>query len=327
MIPMNTVKSSGLATDMLPVTSLIVCSRNRPVLLVESIRSILEGDIVPAELIIIDQSDEPNRSLTSLTTTRNCTIRYIWSQSVGLSRANNIGVAAASGDILVFSHDDVTVTRTWFGALVSALHAAGRRSVVTGQVLPTEVTIPGGFAPSTKVDPVAAAYEGRIDKDVLFPMNMAMYRSAVDEVGGFDERLGPGTSFPAAEDNDFGFRLLEAGYRICYVPEATLYHCAWRKAQDYLPLRWNYGRGQGAYYAKYLSIHDRYMLRRMVRGFRDHLLQSVWQIRRQRRRAYGSVIYALGLISGAAQWLVTHGGLRRGGARISNHKTIRRHVS
>ena len=97
------------------------------------------------------------------------------------------------------------------------------------------------FAPSTKVDTAPAVYHGRLHEDVLYTGNMAMDRSAARAVGVFDERLGPGTSFPSAEDNDFGFRLLEAGYRIVYVPEALLYHRAWRSERDYVRLRWSYG--------------------------------------------------------------------------------------
>ena len=68
---------------------------------------------------------------------------------------------------------------------------------------------------------VPAVYEGRIGTDVLAGGHMATFRSLLRTVGGFDERLGPGLNFPAAEDNDLGFRMLETGYRILYVPEAS----------------------------------------------------------------------------------------------------------
>ena len=108
---------------------------------------------------------------------------------------------------------------------------------------------------------------------------MAMYRSAIDCIGGFDERLGPGTCFPAAEDNDLGFRLLEAGFHIIYDPASVLYHRSWRTEKDYLPLRWGYGRGQGAYYARYLSLQDRHMIARMSLDVVRHavpLRREIW---------------------------------------------------
>jgi GT2 family glycosyltransferase len=319
---LNTPQTT-MQTDLpeaLPASSLVICSRNRPQLLLESVHSILAGEIVPTEIIIVDQSDERNLALEALATERGDTIRYVWSQSVGLSRANNIGVAHAAHAIIAFTHDDVVVPPSWYGELIAALCAAGPRSVVTGQVLPTPDAGAGGFAPSTKVDSTPAVYAGRIGIDVLFPMNMAMERAALAAVGGFDERLGPGTPFPAAEDNDFGYRLLEAGYRICYVPTAALYHRAWRQPRDYLPLRWNYGRGQGAYYAKYLDLHDRYMLRRMAANFKNHCLEGLRQIRSQRHRAYGCAIYNLGLLSGAAQWLLMYGKARHA-APLAHQRT------
>ena len=286
----------------LPATSLIICSRNRPEMRYEAIESILQGNEVPTELIVIDQSDVSHPTLAALTTNRPCELRYFWMQSVGLSRANNQGITTARHDLLVFTHDDILVTPTWFGSLVRSLINAGTRAVVTGRVLPATAETSSNFAPSTKSDEVAATYEGRIGIDVLFPMNMAMYSSAIDEIGKFDECLGPGTCFPAAEDNDLGFRLLEAKYRIIYVPEAILYHRAWRTDQDYIPLRWSYGRGQGAYYAKYLSLKDRYMLWRII--------QATRLVRHQRRFAYSHAIFVLGLLSGAAQWLLTQRRLR-----------------
>lgn len=296
----NTSESQGL-----PESSLIIPSRNRPELLLATVKSILQGDELPTEIIIVDQSNAPHPTLASIATNAACEIRYLWTESIGVSRARNIGIGAARYKILAFTDDDVTVTSTWFGALIRALLSAGPRAVISGRVLPGIVQRRGGFVPSTKTYENRAVYAGRIGEDVLYTNNAAMFRSAIEEVGSFDVRLGPGSIFSNAEDNDLCFRLLEAGYRVCYVPEAMLYHCAWRNEKDYLPLRWSYGRGQGAYYAKHLSLRDRYMLRRMLRHVKNHSIGCICRVRRQRLLAYGDAIYLLGLLSGVAQWLVT----------------------
>jgi len=275
-------------------------------MLAEAIESVLSGQELPSELIVVDQSDVPDPKLAVLSSTESSEIRYLWTQTVGLSRACNEGIAAARHDLLVFTHDDVLVSATWFGSLVRALVHAGARAVVTGRVMPTGEGGGGQFAPSTKVDKVPAVYEGRIHADVLFPMSMAMYGSCIQEVGFFDERLGPGTPFPAAEDNDFGYRILEAGIRIIYVPESELYHRAWRTQQDHIPLGWSYGRGQGAYYAKYLESADRYILWRMIKDIFHHVGKAprrMWQ--RQPYRVLGDAAYVLGMLSGAMEWLWT----------------------
>jgi GT2 family glycosyltransferase len=283
-------------------TSLIICSRNRPEMLEDSVVSILKGSTVPTELIIIDQSDTANPFLATLTTVRACDIRYYWTDAVGLSRANNLGIARSRYDLLVFTHDDVLVTADWFENLTGSLLRLGTKSVVTGRVLPSHSEATGGFQLTLKVDDIPASYAGRIHEDVLYPLNMALYRSSIEEIGTFDETLGPGTPFPSAEDNDFGFRLLEAGYTIHYEPQATLYHRAWRPKDNYLNLRWNYGIGQGAFYAKHLNSQDRYMLWRMVKHAGLRVVYFPYRILHNRLKAYGDIVFAMGMIYGAVKW-------------------------
>jgi GT2 family glycosyltransferase len=274
-------------------------------LLFATIESVLQGDEVPTELVIIDQSHAPDQRLSQWRSNRSCELRYFWTQSVGLSRGRNEGIAAARHDLLAIIDDDMFVERRWFGTFVRALVNAGPRTVVTGRVLATAPEVPRGFAPTVAVREAPAIYQGRIGTDVLAGGHMAAYRSTFDEIGGFDERLGAGTSFPAADDNDLGFRLLEAGLRIAYVPEAVVYHRAWRAEADYLPMRWKYGLGKGGYYAKYLSLKDRYMLRRMLHDIGHRIYGLPLRLRHQRRTVYGDPAYILGIVVGAMRWLLT----------------------
>lgn len=301
----NELTAGAFTQASLPATSLTICSRNRPILLLETVESVLQGDEVPTEIIIFDQSDTPHPTLETLEQDQTCKIRYLWTCSVGVGRARNAAISAAQHDILALTDDDMFVTPTWFGTLIRALLRAGPRSVVTGQVRSAEAEMPDAFAPSTKVEADPVVYEGRIGKDILFTGNMAMYRSAINDIGTFDERLGTGARFPAAYDNDFGFRLLEAGYRILYVPEAVVYHRAWRSERDYIRLRWCYGRGQGGFYAKHLSLRDPHMLQRLGSTIVNHTLRFPIRLWCQRRIAYGDAIYVLGLLSGVSEWLMT----------------------
>jgi GT2 family glycosyltransferase len=265
---------------------------------------VLRGNQVPAEIVIVDQSDEPHTLLPKMKPEWACEIRYIHSRTTGAGAARNIGIASSHYEIVILTDDDMSVAPDWLNHLVRALVKAGPRSVVSGQVLPAESEVPGGIAPSTKVDQDPAVYQGRIGKDVLFTGNMAAYRAVFDEIGGFDERLGPGTAFPAAEDNDFGFRLLENGYRILYAPEAILYHRAWRSKRDHLSLGWSYGVGRGAYYAKHMSVKDRYMLSRMFRDIKVNLMDFLGHFRRERRLDLGYPLLIFGVLYGAIRWRI-----------------------
>ena len=295
----------SLSQNRLPLTSLIVCSRNRPKLLTETIESVLQGEEVPNELIIIDQSDDPHPTLATLKTDRPCEIRYVRTSSVGLSRARNTGIAAAQHPILAIIDDDMLVTPTWFDSLIRALLNAGKRAVVTGRVLPTAAEVPGGFVPTFMPSEVPAVYQGRIGSDVLAGGHMATYRVVLDAAGGFDERLGAGADFPAADDNDLGFRLLEAGYRIIYAPEAVLYHRAWRGKGEYLPMRWNYGRGKGGFYSKHFSLRDPYMLRRILWDVMHRVVLFPYRLCTEPQRACGDFVYIAGIFSGVTRWVLT----------------------
>lgn len=64
---------------------------------------VLRGDTLPAELVIVDQSNRPNDSLAGLTPPHGSTLRSIWSRSVGLCWALNEGIGAAQHDLLLGS--------------------------------------------------------------------------------------------------------------------------------------------------------------------------------------------------------------------------------
>jgi GT2 family glycosyltransferase len=307
-LPERDVPGAPSPAGALPPATVVVCSRNRPQLLLDTVESVLAGDELPAELVVIDQSDAPHEALAARASDAASRVRYLWTRETGVSRGRNAGLAAARHDIVAFTDDDVFVDRNWLAALVRALAAAGPRAVVTGRVLSTPAEAPGGFAPALVASEVPAVYEGRPGRDVLEAGNMAAYRAALQAVGGFDESLGPGTRFPAGEDNDFGYRLLAAGLRILYVPGATLYHRAWREGGEYLPLRWRYGIGQGAYYAKHLSLADRYMLRRMGKLVVRHATLAARRAPREPRPALGHLVYIAGLLVGATRWRLARGG-------------------
>ena len=282
--------------------AIVVCSRNRPALLHDTVQSILEGDVLPAEILVVDQSDRPDDVLAARGRVGECEIRYLWDNARGVSRARNRGLEASRSEIVAFTDDDVYVDRAWLGAMVAGLANLGSRGVVTGRVLSTSSEVPGGWAPALVSGDTPQTYEGRIARDVLEAGNMAGFRATLLEVQGFDPTLGPGTAFPAGEDNDMGLRLLSAGCRIRYEPSAVIYHRAWRGPGEYIPLRWRYGLGQGAYYAKHLSIRDRYMLGRLATVLRRHLRMAIRRARREPRAAAGHLAYIAGVLAGATRW-------------------------
>jgi hypothetical protein len=87
---------------------------------------------------------------------------------------------------------------------------------------------------------------------------MAVRVSALVTVGGFDLALGPGGSFPAAEDLDLAYRLGAAGGRLVYTGSAVVYHRDWRDWASRQGIERGYGIGAGAAFMKYLRCGDAY---------------------------------------------------------------------
>ena len=176
----------------------------------------------------------------------------------GVSKGRNVGIREAAHEIVLVTDDDCTVAEDWV-ATAWALMGGDVTGIVTGCVLP--VGDPQAV-PSAKEDEEPRDYTGEIHAGALFPNNMALSRSSVLELGGFDELFGPSE---AAEDNEFCYRWLRAGRSLRYEPSLVVWHHDWRSPSELERLYVAYARGQGFFYAKHLRRGDLTMARWLAR--------------------------------------------------------------
>lgn len=134
---------------------------------------------------------------------------------------------------------------------------------------------------------------------------MAVRRSTLLALGGFDARLGPGSPWPAAEDNDLGFRMLAAGQVIAYLPEAVVIHRAWRPGSSYPGIRWAYGLGKGGFYAKHFTSAGAYGLRRALRDIGKRMARVPLTVWGRPRYALGELAYSVGIVLGMVRWALS----------------------
>ena len=87
---------------------------------------------------------------------------------------------------------------------------------------------------------------------------MAFRRLEMLAIGGFDPLLGAGCLFGACEDADMAYRLLAAGRKVVYSPNALSYHKHWKSWPAQQAMERAYGVGAGAQFAKYLRCGDPY---------------------------------------------------------------------
>jgi GT2 family glycosyltransferase len=92
--------------------------------------------------------------------------------------------------------------------------------------------------------------------EIGFGVCMAIRRSMIERLAGWDERLGPGASFPAADDMDFNYRLLKAGGRALATPHPRAHHHQWRAPEELGPLFRGYMVAWSAFAMKHLRTGD-----------------------------------------------------------------------
>lgn len=227
--------------------------------------------------------------------------RVIWvrSRESGRSRALNAGWPLARGAWIAIIDDDCEPHLDWLAWLDAEVKRAGPRDLVVGRVMPGPVQPGKAFPPATLMDPLPAEYAGRVDRDLVFP-NVALPRDVFEEIGPFDPRLGVGTPLPGGEDNDYGYRLLRAGWRILYRPTPTVVHCAWRSEQERAALKRSYGIGQGAFYAKHLAAADLFIAYRFAHDVLHTARAAAGAVLRGRgHESRGHLAFLHGLFLGA----------------------------
>ena len=236
--------------------SVILCTYNRAEMLAAALECIarqsppLSGDW---EIVVVNNNSTDRTSAVVEEIGRRYPGRfsYVFEGEQGLSHARNAGIRAAHGEILVFVDDDVRVTPFWLARLSASLEDASYAGA-GGRILPdwacqppTWLTTDGRYslAPFAIFDLGDGA--GALNEPPM-GANMAYRKSIFDRYGGFRTDLGRcGSGMLSNEDTEFGRRLLKAGERLRYEPEAVVYHPVTpeRLSKRYL-LNWWYGKGR-----------------------------------------------------------------------------------
>ena len=247
--------------------SVIVITRNHSGCLADVLAALAKQDHPDFEVIIVDSSagEEKEKSVKLAEQFR---AKYVFEPRLGQSLARNSGLPFCTGEIIAFTDDDCLPEKNWLSSLVQNYSspeiwgcsgrviphrsetAADLFEEVAGQDLGgnRRVFKPGEvrFSVGLILQNVGKVFAKHMKGKGLAPWcvghgsSMSFRKTALDQLGGFDNRLGAGAPLKSGEDIDINYRVLRSGHSIVYEPRAVVRHNHHRMtAEDVLqnPLR------------------------------------------------------------------------------------------
>lgn len=277
----------------------------RPDTLGDAIISIRGQSHTDWELVVVGQGEEGTlRAAVADAAAGDPRIRYVHLDRFGLSAARNRGISEAEGDVIAFMDDDCEAADDWLIEIATAFDRHPEVGVVAGSLVKPPAgaerfkTCPEMIPLEVLYDPVATGYESPEGFGVA-GANLAVRRRVADRVGRFDELLGAGARFAAAEDTDYILRAESLGACLYSTPAAVMHHThgyRYGLRAAYRLLR-NYAVGNGALAGKLTLAGDprgrAWMRTEVHRALVEPItsLRPQWLPRRVLRLAYYAAAY------------------------------------
>jgi glycosyltransferase involved in cell wall biosynthesis len=295
--------------------SVVICTLNRVSdlrLTLESIRSVYVPSGWSVEIVVADNgSTDETQSAVQSTDLGRIAIHYVHEPKGGQATARRTGVAAAQGEIIIFTDDDVRVPPGWISAMTTPIVEGSADALVGGVKLAPHLhrnwMTPTHRSLLATTETINAQAPER-----MVGANMSFHRRVLESVQ-FDEELGPG-ALGFMDDSLFALQLKQGGFRLRSAFETPVEHHlqsdrlarhSWlqraRKqgeSQAYVDYHWRHQRVRFAF-LKHLWMHlklffyraTRYSELRSVEGapiWEIQMVRGVWyylQTAKESRRA------------------------------------------
>ena len=228
----------------LPLVTVIVPARNAADTLGDCLAALLAVDY-PAErceIVVVDNGSSDGTAALA----RSRAVRCIHEPRRGSAHARNAGVAAARGELLVFTDADCLPSTGWLRAIAERFRDP-EVGAVAGEILP--------YPPRTATERHAARirhlsprrYLSRPILPFAVTANLAFRREVLQRVGPFDHRSPHG-----GESTDICTRFFRATeLQLVPEPRAVVLHRHRSTLRGFLRQQWGYGRGHAFLYRKY----------------------------------------------------------------------------
>jgi len=224
--------------------SVLICTYNRAASLRQTLQSccalvIPEG--LTWELLLVDNNSADTTKQVCDEFADKLPLRYIFETRQGKSFALNTAVQSATGELVVFTDDDVTVTPQWIAELWTAADSNHKVSFFGGPISVLWESPPPKWIEDHWFWRVITVNYSLGEKDLLlsgensstfFGANQAFRRYVFQQGFDFSTKLNLGVNGNTSsafgrvggEDGDIQQRLFAAGHQALYVAKASVHH-------------------------------------------------------------------------------------------------------
>ncbi|MDB5418381.1 MAG: glycosyl transferase, group 2 family protein [Phenylobacterium sp.] len=215
---MKVESGEGMSSDV----DVAVCTFRRPGV-VETLASLARQQLPPGRalrVIVADNDETPSAEarVRAAAVEHGLALRYVHAPARNISLARNACLDAATAEWLAFLDDDETAAPGWLAGLLAEAARGGWDAVLGPVKAVYGADAPAWLAAGDFHSTAPVEVAGRILKG--YAGNVLIWRGAIAvRALRFDEALGR----KGGEDDDFFYRLTDAGGTIGYAPDALAY--------------------------------------------------------------------------------------------------------
>jgi GT2 family glycosyltransferase len=218
-----------------PKISVVVCSYNGSATIGETLRHVRALDYPEFETIVVDDGSTDNVSEIAQEVGVTRLIRV---KNGGLSRARNLGMKAASGEIVAYIDDDAYPDPHWLQHLAHTFMTTDFAAVGgpnlpppgDGWIADCVANSPGG--------PTHVLFSDR-QAEHIPGCNMAFRKTSLEAIGGFDSQFRV-----AGDDVDVCWALQRCGWKLGFNPAAVVWHHRRNSIRAYWKQQKGYGNAE-----------------------------------------------------------------------------------
>jgi GT2 family glycosyltransferase len=233
--------------DRWPRVSVIVCTHNGSRTLPQCLERLAVLSYPDYEVIVVDDGSSDG----SPDIARAHGAALVQTEHRGLSSARNAGVAEATGEIVAFLDDDAYPDRDWLHYVAASLRANTHAGMGGPNIAPEDDGFVAECVAAAPGAPIHVLISDR-EAEHVPGCNMAFRKSALEEIGGFDERFRV-----AGDDVDVCWRLQESGRTLGFSAGAVVMHRRRDSVRRYLRQQYGYGKAEALLERKWPSRYNR----------------------------------------------------------------------